>query len=383
MESTSRNWQDFDPGIKHQLFENFRRYKTNNSVSKNNNALMISSVEQQILQGISIDNNSILEINKVLLKYLQNNTLYNKFDESYMMNNPYGFFQEGLNLFFKDYNPSDSYTYDEQIYICKINNKIYITPDDAFGYQPYIFELSIFDDIQENVFYKNIMINLFALILKTKMFNYYTDTQVFEQIENDHSFNEKGEIESVFEEEYDHENLIKLMSYVEEYKSGHYRDLMNNVIEFSNKNTIESIKSNLLLFFDEANDNLKEKLQYIINFINKTDWKLIDEFVDFQTFTFDIIDSREMKYEERYNHIIDYNKILYDCNGMLEEYYNQFDESGLNESWYQPYLIPFCFSKDGENIDYGHVLDNLMNLFNSILEIERYIYAQAINKGTE
>jgi hypothetical protein len=381
MESTSRNWQYFDPGIKHQLFESFRRYKTNNSVSKNNNALVISSVEQQILQGIPIDNNSILEINKVLLKYLQNNTLYNKFDESYMINNPYGFFQEGLNLFFKDYNPSDSYSYEGEIYICKLNDKIYITPDDAYGYQPYVFELCMIHDTKDYKPYNDLVINIFALIYKTGMFSYYTDTKVFDLIESEYYVNEKGKPEAVMDD-VDEEDLVEVIKTIENYKTGYYRELMDIVINFSEKNSSETIKVNLLSLIDET-DETNLFINDLISILDNINWKHVKEFVEFQHLSYDILDDEKQKYQDRYSHIMNYNKFEYDVEGNLEQSFNSFDESDLNESFYQPYLIPFCFSKDGKSIDYGNVLDNLMNLFNLVLQIERYIYAQTINKGTE
>jgi hypothetical protein len=371
---------NFDVGVKHKLFQNFRRFKENNSVSKNDNALTISSVEVQLLQGISIDNKAINDINIVLQKHLQNRTLYNKFTDDYRINNPYAFFQEGLNLYFKDTaNDRGSFYDSSRIYIAKIKDSIYITSDDSYGHCCYTFETSMLDITKEmkNKYYYEFILHLYALAEKTGYIQDYTNQQTFEMVKEDlvPPEDEKCREDWNTYSELDEDDILHNIAEFDSYENGHYNDLYNLIKKYSKKSRkhiLDKITELSLKFTGELrNDGLK-----IVNIYNSINKKHLSFLYQFQNMIYDIIDINEDKYSDKHSHIIEFNCFLYDSNGRIEENINQYDQNTFNEVWYHPYYIPTCFSEDGSEVEYDVVLKSLLEIFDTIINVIRTIYEE-------
>lgn len=368
MEATPRSCGNFDVGVKHKLFKSFRKFKEDNSVSKNDNAIKITPVEQQILQGLFINQNSLLEINEVLLQTLKDETLYEKFDDKYMQENPFDFFQGGLNLFFKNRNDERKLSDDELVHICKINGNIYIVPDDSYYYQNVILELSMLDLCIEYPTYRKLFLILFALAYKSGMFDYLADSYFFEMV--------KEEYENANDEygrELDEEEVIEGKRYIKEYESGSYRKLMNEVKKMSKKEW-DDLVAMFYDFYNKCDLNTIMIGDEIKRLLSSFTWEDLKFFSDFQHLTFQILDPDNEKYEDRRQHLMEYNTFQYEMSNPIEEYVNQSNDSVLNETWFQTYLIPYCFSKDKAKMDYMDTFDNFYKFLVEIITLERYVY---------
>jgi len=385
MGTTSINRKHFNPGIKHKLFQNFRRYKKGNSVSGKDSNLIITPVEQQFLQGDFICTKKIIDINKVLLKHLRNKTLYNKFDENSIIENPYLFFQEGLNLYFKDTAPDRNALFDSsQIIIFEENEKIFITPDDSYGHNVFVFELCMLDIIDYNEDLRKLMLYLFALVYKTNFFQDVSNTTEFDMIEDEFTpdLNEGENVDQWLEEnEIDSEHYNDIVEEIKSYKEGNFRKLFNEMTKIScskkHSSIIKEIKeifSGIILDSDYKNE-LQNLLDIIFDNYSRLDWNDLKFLYGFQSKINSIIRD-DHKYCDKHGEMIEYNVFMYDIDTGFINQYSDWVDTNMNEMFYQPYFIPTCFSEDGSEKDYEDTLDSAINIFQSVLDIEKLIYGK-------